>query len=142
MAICILPLWGNAMTQDLTGAGKIDPSLSEEDASPHNRRDANASGKLTGIALALAGVAALSTSGDAHAQTNGVPDGFEAVSDLQNIAAVNVQADGSVELVMSNGQTVLIAASDAVVENGILYISSSALEAGLLAQPLQAVEEL
>jgi VCBS repeat-containing protein len=86
------------------------------------------SGKLTGVALALAGVAAMSTSAEASAQGT-APDGFQAASDLSNVSGVQVLADGAVELTLSNGQTVLIAAADVVVENGIVYLSTASLEA-------------
>ena len=85
-------------------------------------------GKLTGVALALAGAAALSAGAQAAAQ-GAPPEGFQATSDLSNVSDVQVLSDGSVQLTLSNGQTVLIAAADVVVENGIVYLSTTSLEA-------------
>jgi len=92
--------------------------------------DRKPNGKLTATALALAGVAALSSG--AEAQSGSTPDGFQPISDVDGVSSVHVQADGSVELIMDNGQVVNIASADVIVQDGIVYLSTSSLEAASL----------
>lgn len=85
---------------------------------------------LIAAAMAAGGMAFLA--GGAHAQDAGsAHEGYTPASDLENVASMNVQADGSVELVMTNGQSVMIAAADVLVEDGVLYILDGAFDAAL-----------
>jgi len=97
----------------------------------HSRNfDRKSGGKLTATAMALAGVAALSSG--AEAQGGASPNGFQPVSDVDGVSSVHVQADGSVELIMENGQVINIASADVIVQDGIVYLSTSSLEANAL----------
>ncbi|WP_417481960.1 cadherin domain-containing protein [Maricaulis sp.] len=81
-------------------------------------------------ALAAAGAALLAGGAEAQA-ADGAPDGFQAVSDIADVASIHVQADGSVQLVMADGRTVVIAASDVMVQDGIVYLADGSVSAAL-----------
>ncbi|WP_339743919.1 M10 family metallopeptidase C-terminal domain-containing protein [uncultured Maricaulis sp.] len=85
---------------------------------------------LTAVALAAGGVAFLASGADAQ-DASKVPEGYEAASDVSNVASIHVQADGSVELVMADGQSIIIAAADVVVEDGIVYLSTASVDAAI-----------
>ncbi|RKR03730.1 cadherin domain-containing protein [Maricaulis maris] len=86
------------------------------------------------LSTALATGGALMLAGGAQAQEPGAtpPDGFTPVSGVDGVARVAMGADGSVELVMADGRTVLIAAEDVTVLDGVVYLSDAALEANAL----------
>ncbi|WP_291841604.1 cadherin domain-containing protein [Maricaulis sp.] len=87
---------------------------------------------LLGTALATGGVLLLA--GGAQAQEAGAtpPDGFTPVSGVSGVSRVEMGADGSVQLVMTDGRTVLIAAQDVSVIDGVVYLSDAALDANAL----------
>lgn len=86
------------------------------------------------LTTAMATGGALLLAGGAHAQGEaaGPPDGFTPLSDLSGVSSVDVAADGSMQLVMSDGRTVLIAANDVAVVDGLYFISEAAIEANSL----------
>ncbi|MFT6542204.1 MAG: hypothetical protein ACJAU5_001286, partial [Maricaulis maris] len=86
------------------------------------------------LTTAMATGGALLLAGGAHAQGEaaGPPDGFTPLSDLSGVSRVDVAADGSMQLVMSDGRTVLIAANDVAVVDGLYFISEAAIEANSL----------
>lgn len=103
-----------------------------ERATPQDMKPRAARGRmgLTAAAMAAGGVAFLTSGADAQ-DVSDVPEGYEAASDVANVASIHVQADGSVELVMADGQTIIIAAADVVVEDGIVYLSTASVDAAL-----------
>ena len=110
-----------------TDSDRNDPeSLSSRDDKRAAERGRN---RVAAAALAAAGAALLA--GGANAQGAGAPEGFQAASDLANVSSIHVQADGSVQLVMADGQTIVIAATDVVVQDGIVYLSAGSLDAAL-----------
>lgn len=103
------------------------PAPRDQGETREQRSGSTRRARLLGAA-AVAGGIAMAASGKAQAQT-GVPDGFQAASELSNVSSIHVQADGSVELVTTNGETVTMAASDVVVQNGVVYVNSAAAQA-------------
>jgi hypothetical protein len=85
---------------------------------------------LTAAALAVGAAAALAGGAEAATLLQ-APDGYSATGDIQGVNSVHVQADGSVQLVMETGETVTIAATDAVVVDGVVYLSDAALAQAL-----------
>jgi len=76
------------------------------------------------VALA-AGVFGLLT-GTASAQGS-APDGFSAASGLEGVQSHTLLDDGSVQLVMQDGSTMIIPASDVAVVDGVVYVDASAM---------------
>ena len=110
-----------------TDSDRNDPeNVSSRDDKRAAERGRN---RVAAAALAAAGAALLA--GGANAQGAGAPEGFQAASDIANVSSIHVQADGSVQLVMADGQTIVIAASDVVVQDGIVYLSAGSLDAAL-----------
>ncbi|WP_323761805.1 cadherin domain-containing protein [Maricaulis sp.] len=86
------------------------------------------------LTTAMATGGALLLAGGSHAQGEaaGQPAGFSPLSDVSGVARVEMGADGSMQLVMSDGRTVLIAANDVAVVDGVYFISEAAIEANAL----------
>ena len=95
---------------------KLDP------ATQNGRRSA-----MAATLLATGGVALLG--GQASAQA-GAPDGFRAVDDYANVNSYTINDDGSIRLVMNDGQIVTVAAADAQVIEGVLYLNAEAITIG------------
>lgn len=85
---------------------------------------------LSAAALAAGGMAFLASGADAQ-DVSSVPEGYQAASDFTNIAGIHVQADGSVELVLVDGRSIIIAATDVVVEDGVIYLSTASVDSAL-----------
>ena len=109
-----------------SGQGPAD-GLTRRETKPDTARARN---QIAAAALATAG--AVLMAGGANAQNAaGAPEGFQAASDIANVSSIHVQADGSVQIVMADGQTIIIAASDVVVQDGIVYLSAGSVDAAL-----------
>ncbi len=86
------------------------------------------------LTTAMATSGAVLLAGGAQAQDNatGAPDGYSPISEVDGVSRVAMGADGSVELVMTDGRTVLIAAENVSVVDGVVYLADAALEANAL----------
>lgn len=91
------------------------------------KRELARSGAVTATALAVGGVALLSGSAQATSLLQG-PAGYLAASDIAGVASVHVEADGSVRLEMQDGRTLVIDASDVVVQDGVVYVDENAID--------------
>lgn len=105
-------------------------SAESKSAQAIKRREQRGSNGLAAAALAAGGAAFLVSGANGQGAT-GVPEGYQAASDLANVASFHVQGDGSVQLIMADGQSILIAAADVVVEDGIVYLSTASGDAVL-----------
>jgi Peptidase M10 serralysin C terminal/Cadherin domain/Bacterial pre-peptidase C-terminal domain len=87
------------------------------------------------LSTALATGGAVLLAGGAQAQPGAAtpPSGFSPISDLEGVSRVEMGADGSVQLIMADGRTVLIAAEDVSVVDGVVYLADAAIEANALA---------
>lgn len=97
------------------------------DTTRRNREDARRKA-MTATALALGGAAALGAG--AEAQT--APQGYQVAGSVDHVTNVHLNADGSVELTLNNGNVVTFAADDVLVQDGVVYISESAINAASL----------
>ena len=73
---------------------------------------------------ALALLAALGVASQAQAQSN---DGYVKAADINGVRDVRQLSDGSVELVLDNGEVVRIDAKDVVVRNGEVMVDAQAV---------------
>jgi VCBS repeat-containing protein len=127
-------------TPATVGPGRAEAveNTTSQDGTPAGtkRRAEQARGGLTAVALAAGGMAFLSSGANAQGATD-VPAGYQPASDVENVASIHVQADGSVELIMENGQSILIAAGDVLVEDGVVYLTDvsvyEAMQASIVA---------
>ena len=87
---------------------------------------------LLSTALATGGALLLAGGAQAQAQGAAPPNGFTPVSGVNGVSRVEMGADGSAQLVMTDGRTILIAAEDVSVVDGIVYLADTALEANAL----------
>lgn len=87
---------------------------------------------LFSSALAAGGAALLAGGAVAQGGAAVPPGGFSPLSDLDGVSRVEMQADGSVQLIMTDGRTVLIAADDVAVVDGVVHLSDAAIEANAL----------
>ncbi|MEP3655567.1 MAG: cadherin domain-containing protein [Litorimonas sp.] len=89
--------------------------------------------RLSGVsltALAMLGVARTVSAAEAMVETP--PDGFKLASELKDFQSAKTLTDGSVEIVLSTGETVTIAAKDISMIGGEIFIAESAAQlAGL-----------
>lgn len=85
------------------------------------------------LATVMATGGAVLLAGGAQAQAAATPpDGFSPISSVDGVSRVEMGADGSVQLVMADGRTVLIPAQDVSVIDGVVYLSDAAIEANVL----------
>lgn len=92
---------------------------------------------LAGAVAGLTG--ALLLGGRSYAQTDPAPADFTTASQIDHVEAVSLNADGSVDLSLSNGHVVRIDASDVRVVDGEVYIADDAVaEASLTASEAAA----
>lgn len=121
----------NAMTDQNWTNSKSGPGCETDAGRADSKRSANRERHgLVAAALAAGGAAFLAAGADAQ-DASGTPDGYMTASDIADVASVHVQADGSVQLVMADGQSILIPASDVLVDNGIVYLSEGGVDAAL-----------
>lgn len=87
---------------------------------------------LLTTAMATGGALLLAGGAQAQGPVASPPEGFTPLSDISGVARVEMAADGSMQLVMSDGRTVLIAANDLTVVDGVYFISEAAIQANAL----------
>jgi len=78
-------------------------------------------------AMALMGVAGPATAQEVGLES--LPDGYQLASDLNDFESIKILADGSVEITLSTGETVSLAASDVSVIGGEVFVAEAAAEA-------------
>ena len=89
----------------------------------------NSKGKLKGsrlsgvslTALGILGFAGTASAQDAEVET--VPDGFKAASEIADVQDITTLADGSVEITLANGETVVFAADEVTIVGGDVFLS-------------------
>lgn len=116
--------------QNWTNPNASSAEAGVADADGTRRESGRGRSRLVAAAMAAGGMAFLA-GGAASAQSGNAPEGYTPASDLADVASMHVQADGSVELVMTDGQSVIVAASDVLVEDGIVYFLDGAVDAAL-----------
>ena len=95
----------------------------------------NSKGKLKGsrlsgvslTALGILGFAGTASAQDAEVET--VPDGFKAASEIADVQDITTLADGSVEITLANGETVVFAADEVAIVGGDVFLSETAISA-------------
>ena len=87
---------------------------------------------LLTTAMATGGAVLLAGGSQAQDSVASPPDGYTPVSGVDGVSRVAMGADGSVELFMADGRTILIAAQDVSVVDGVVYLADAALEANAL----------
>jgi len=91
-------------------------------------------------------IASLMASGKASAQTIEEIDGAVAANTIAGVAEVRMMDDGSIELVLDNGEIVVISADQVEMIGGVPHISPEALTdfaaAARASAPLDAVSNL
>ncbi|MBO6848410.1 MAG: cadherin domain-containing protein [Maricaulis sp.] len=99
--------------------------FTDDTAKKSSRRSA-----MAATILATGGAALLG--GQASAQ-DGAPDGYRSVGDFANVDSYTINEDGTVRLVMNDGQVVTVAATDAQLIDGVLYLNADAITVGAAA---------
>ncbi len=87
---------------------------------------------LLTTAMATSGAVLLAGGSQAQDNVTGAPNGYSPVSDVEGVSRVAMGADGSVELVMTDGRSILIAADSVSVVDGVVYLADAALDANAL----------
>jgi Ca2+-binding RTX toxin-like protein len=92
---------------------------------PVPARSSRSRSQLIGSVAGLAAFLALS--GKAHARTSGEEtEGLVALADMPNVASVELREDGSVLVRFDDGSARLLAPSDVIIENGVVYLDPAA----------------
>ncbi|MEC9249717.1 MAG: cadherin domain-containing protein [Pseudomonadota bacterium] len=99
--------------------------FTDDPAKKSSRRSA-----MAATLLATGGAALLG--GQASAQGS-APEGFRSVGDFANVDSYTLNEDGTVRLVMNDGQVVTVAAADAQLIDGVLYLNADAITVGAAA---------
>ena len=95
-----------------------------------NSKDKPRNGRLSGVsltALGILGFAGAASAQDAEVET--VPDGFKAASEIADVQDITTLADGSVEVTLANGETVVFAADEVAIVGGDVFLSETAISA-------------
>ena len=80
------------------------------------------------VLASTGGLALMASTAQAQSAESGVPEGFQAASDLPNVVDVRTMSDGSLQLTLSDGRVLAFEAADVVVVDGQVYLAQSAIE--------------